>query len=81
MPTQLDQALDAHAPILVPITAPSAPEPRVTVSARVLNGALSKHVVITGADKRAALETARHLKPSEAPIAAILQGAVIHWAE
>ena len=67
--------------ILVPMRAPGAPEPRVTLSARVLRGAISRHVVITGASKREALERARGLPPEEAPIAAVLKGAVVHWAE
>jgi 6-phosphogluconolactonase len=39
------------------------------------------HLLITGAEKRAALERAQHLPPEEAPVAAILDGAVVHWAQ
>jgi 6-phosphogluconolactonase len=67
--------------ILYPMRAPGAPEPRITLSARVLEGAMRRHIVITGTEKRAALERARHLSPQEAPVAALLQGATIHWAE
>ncbi len=77
----LNKALDAHAPILVPMRAPGAPEPRITLSARVLDQALSKHIVITGAEKRDALEKAQKLSASEAPIRTVLSGATIHWAE
>lgn len=77
---RLAEALDPKAPILVPMRAPGAAEPRVTLSARVLDGALKKHVVITGAEKRAAFEAALHLSPSEAPIRAVLTGADVHWA-
>ncbi len=77
----LDAALDPQAPPLVAITAPGAPEPRVTLSAPVLNGALSKHLVIFGAEKREALERARKLPAREAPVRAVLDGAVVHWAE
>ena len=77
---RLEDALTGDAP-LVPMRAPGAPEPRVTLSARVLRDAMSTHIVITGAEKREALERARHLKPQEAPIAAVLRGAVVHWAE
>ncbi|MDG1739474.1 MAG: 6-phosphogluconolactonase [Paracoccaceae bacterium] len=77
----LDLALDKNAPILVPMRAPGAPEPRVTLSAHVLNEALSKHIVITGDDKRVALEKALQLSPAEAPIRAVLSGATIHWAK
>jgi len=77
---QLDAALHGDAS-LVAMRAPGAPEPRITMSAKVLNGAMSRHIVIIGAEKREALEKARHLSPSEAPIAAILAGSTVHWAE
>ena len=41
---------------------------------------MSKHIIIFGAEKREALERARHLKPSEAPVAAVLSQAQVHWA-
>lgn len=77
----LTAALDKHAPILVPMRAPGAPEPRVTVSARVLDAAISKHIVITGDEKRAALAKAAHLSAVEAPVRAVFKGATIHWAK
>jgi 6-phosphogluconolactonase len=78
---RLDEALSPRAPTVVPIRAPGAEEPRVTLSAQVLNGALCKHVLIFGPEKRQALESARGLKPREAPINAVLDGATVHWAE
>ena len=77
---RLSEALTTDA-ILVPMRAPGAPEPRVTLSARVLKGAIARHVVITGAAKREAIERARGLSPEEAPVAAILKGSIVHWAE
>ncbi|MFY0691267.1 MAG: 6-phosphogluconolactonase [Paracoccaceae bacterium] len=77
---RLGDALDAHAPPLVPIRAPGAPEPRVTLSAPVLSGALSSHIVITGAEKLKALEAATHLSAQEAPVKAVLSHATVHWA-
>ncbi|MEJ6388860.1 6-phosphogluconolactonase [Gymnodinialimonas ulvae] len=77
----LTAALAADAPRLMPMRAEGAGEPRITLSAPVLNGALSKHIVITGTEKREAIERARHLDPQDAPIAAVLQGANVHWAE
>lgn len=71
--------LSAQAPMLVPILV-EGQEPRVSFSARVLREALSVHVVITGQDKREALERAVGLPPMEAPIAAILDKATVHWA-
>lgn len=79
---RLEEALSPRAPALVPMRAEGAPEPRITLSARVLNGAMSKHLVITGAAKRAALEKASGIRDfREAPVAAVLRGMVVHWAE
>lgn len=77
---QLDLALHGD-DLLVAMRAPGAPEPRITLSAKVLKSAMSRHIVIVGAQKREALERARHLPPEEAPVAAVLSGSVIHWAE
>jgi len=77
---QLDLALHGD-DNLVAMRAPGAPEPRITLSVKVLKSAMSRHIVIIGAEKRAALEKARHLPPQEAPVAAVLNGSIIHWAE
>lgn len=77
----LAEALAPDAPVLVPVRAPGAEEPRVTLSARVLDGAMHKHVLIFGAEKRRALEGARGTPVQEAPINAVLNGATVHWAE
>ncbi|NVO27920.1 6-phosphogluconolactonase [Donghicola sp. C2-DW-16] len=78
---RLEEALSDDAPILLPMRAPGAPEPRITLSARVLRDATNLHIVITGAEKREALERARTLEPFDAPVAAVLDRAVIHWTE
>jgi 6-phosphogluconolactonase len=78
---RLDEALAPDAPVLIPMRAPGAPEPRITLSARVLNDALRKHVLIFGNDKLAALENAQGKLPEVAPINAVLSGATVHWAE
>lgn len=77
---KLDEALNGDA-LLVPMRAPGAPEPRITLSAKVLKGAMGRHIVIKGADKRAALEKALTLTPEQAPVAAVLAGSTVHWAE
>lgn len=77
---RLDEALGRRAPVLVPMRVPGAPEPRVTLSARVLNGAMSKHLVITGQAKRDAVERAWHMRSAEAPVAAVLDDMAVHWA-
>ena len=75
----LEEALAQDAPVLMPIEAPNVPEARVTLTARVLRAAMSLHIVITGTRKRAALEAAWSFPPEEAPVAAILPGAQVHW--
>lgn len=77
----LAAALDddaAPAAILRPETQPEA---RISLTAPVLAGALSKHLVITGADKRNALEQAMTLPPEDAPIQVALGDLTIHWAD
>jgi 6-phosphogluconolactonase len=73
-------ALDAGAPILVTMRAPGLDCTRVSLSAPVLRAALSLHLVIIGQDKRDALDRAMTLPPEEAPVAAILPEAEVHWA-
>ena len=59
----------------------SQPDLRISRTAPVLDGALSKHLLIFGQDKREALERARSLPPEEAPIQAVLSEMTVHWAE
>ncbi|MDP3342634.1 6-phosphogluconolactonase [Frigidibacter sp.] len=77
---RLTEALAPDAPILLPMRAEAAGEPRVTLSARVLAGAMRIHILITGDEKRAALDSARALPPEEAPVRAVLANATVHWA-
>ncbi|MGR3452720.1 6-phosphogluconolactonase [Pseudooceanicola sp.] len=78
---RLEEALAADAPVLMAMRAPGVPEPRITLTAPVLREAMSTHIVITGAEKRAALEKAQGQKPIDAPVAAVLDEAIVHWAE
>ncbi len=73
-------ALISDAPILAVTRPDDQPEARVTLTARVLDGALSKHLVIFGEAKRAALEKALDMPPEQAPINAVLSGMTVHWA-
>lgn len=77
---KLAEALAPDAPALLPMRAPGAEEPRITLSARVL-AAGRRHFLITGAEKRAALERAQGRTAMEAPVAALLDGATVHWKE
>jgi 6-phosphogluconolactonase len=78
---RLEEALSASAPLLLPMRAEAAGEPRVTLTAPVLKAAFNIHVLITGAEKRAALDRAMTLTPQEAPVRAVLDNATVHWAE
>lgn len=78
---RLAEALGPTQRLILPMRTDAAAEPRVTLTAPVLRGALRVHVMITGAAKRAALERAAGLPPDQAPIRAVLDQAVVHWAE
>ena len=77
----LSAALRSDAPALMAMRAEAAGEPRITLTAPVLQDAVRVHVLITGAAKRAALEGAAKLPAREAPIACVLGDAQVHWAE
>lgn len=77
---RLAEAMSADAPILLPMRADGAGEPRVTLSRPALESAMETHVLIMGDAKRAVLERAATMDPSEAPIAAFLKTATVHWA-
>ena len=77
----LSQALSPDAPVLMALRADAAGEPRITLSARVLQAAKHIHVLITGPEKRIALDRALTLPPELAPIRTVLDQATVHWAE
>jgi 6-phosphogluconolactonase len=68
------------APAVCPINVEGQDIGRITLSRPVLQGAMLKHLVIFGDEKRAAVERALTLPALEAPIGAVLQEAVVHWA-
>lgn len=76
---QLAAALSDDAPAVMPVT-PEGQETRITLTGPVLAGAMSTHILITGPEKREALERAARLPASEAPVATVLSNANIHWA-
>lgn len=78
---RLAEALAEDAPVLVAMRAPGLDEARVTLSAPVLRDAMHIHILITGPQKRDAIERAQHLPEAEAPIRTVLKNATIHWAE
>ena len=66
------------------LSAPGAPEARITLTAPVLTGAERCFVLIHGAEKRAALERAGAAAgPAQAPVRLVLDGpnpATVYWA-
>ena len=77
---RLAEALAPDAPVLMALRADAAGEARITLTARILQAAQNIHILITGADKRAALERAVTLPPMEAPVRVVLDQAIVHWA-
>lgn len=77
----LAEGLSPDAPLLLPMRAAAAGEPRITLTAPALTSARAIHILITGDEKRAALTRAQGLSPFEAPIALVLNQATVHWAE
>ena len=79
---RLAEALAPQAPPVMALTAPGAPEPRLTLTGPVLQGAMAIHVVIMGQEKRTALNDAKRLNdPLVAPVSIVLPQATVHWAE
>jgi 6-phosphogluconolactonase len=76
----LGAAMADDAPAVCPINVEGQDIGRITLSRPVLQGAMLKHLVIFGDEKRAAVERALTLPALEAPIGAVLQEAVVHWA-
>ena len=75
----LDRLLASDAPPVM--AAAGGAEPRITLTAPALQSALNIHIMIKGAQKRAALEAAMGADPVSAPISAFLRNAVVHYAE
>ena len=77
----LTAALDSGAGPVAVLRPENQPDVRVSLTAPALNGALSKHLVIFGREKREALERALGLPPEEAPVQAVLTDMTVHWAD
>lgn len=74
------RALAPDAPLVMAVNS-LRDEPRITLTAAALRGAIHSHLLITGSEKRAALERAQGLDPTSAPIRAFLGDITVHWAE
>ena len=82
---RLAEALSPDAPPVLPISAPGAAEPRVTLTAPALTGAGAIHLLIFGPGKRAAFDVAMQDGPAEeAPVRALLRSGrpvTVHYAD
>lgn len=82
---ELAGALADDAPALMAIRPEGQPEARLTLTAPVLRAAGAAHILITGPDKKAALEAALADGPAtEAPIRAVLSApcpVTVHYAD
>jgi 6-phosphogluconolactonase len=83
---RLSEALSPDVPhVILPMRAPGAPEPRLTLTAPVLRGAGEIHLLITGPEKLAALEKAQTLNDwQKAPVLAVLDrdhDVHVHYAD
>ena len=78
---ELPEALADDAPVLMRLSPRDQPEPRLSLTAPVLSGAFSLHILITGGEKRRIIEEAKGADPLDAPVAALLDDAHVHWAE
>lgn len=74
-----EAALASDAPPVMAVR-DAAEEPRITLTAPALKTAINPHLIITGPEKREALERARQLSPIEAPIRVFLNDLTVHWA-
>jgi 6-phosphogluconolactonase len=78
---QIGAALAPDAPPLMVMHPPSQPEARITLTAPVLGAAAHAHIMITGADKRRALESIGARQGAAAPVTLLLARGQVHWAE
>lgn len=77
---RLAEAFEDDAPILLPMRAPGLEEPRITLTAPVISGAMSRHIVFRGKAKNKALKKAIKINdPLQAPISAFVKDATVHW--
>ena len=78
----LQTAMSDSAPPMLPVTAPITGERRITLSLRALASSECIHIAIRGKAKYRALERASvGMDPLDAPIAALLERARVHYCE
>ena len=84
---RLQDALDlSNAEIVIPIQAPNVNEGRLTLTAKILRDSPKRHLLITGSDKKAALEFALNATDNwqDAPVRSVIcgeEGIRIHFSD
>lgn len=76
---RLALALSDEAECVMGMQAPDG-ESRMSLTLSPLTGAKHRHLLILGDDKRRLVEEAGGRDPMDAPVAAVLEGATVHWA-
>jgi 6-phosphogluconolactonase len=74
-------AMADDAPAVMIMHPKSQPEARITLTAPVLRAAPCVHIMISGAAKRAALQSMDTAAPTRAPVGILMPHAQVHWAE
>ncbi|MEM6306482.1 MAG: 6-phosphogluconolactonase [Pseudomonadota bacterium] len=78
---ELPAAQSMDAPPVHAMTPGDGLEPRVTLTAPVLAGAMATHILIVGDEKRTAYDRAQDLPFDQAPVGQFLRQAITHWAK
>ncbi len=76
----LEAALREDAPLLMPVRPEGQDMARFSLTAPALRSARRCHLLITGAQKRAALARAADLPEAQAPVQIVLPHATLHWS-
>ena len=76
----LEDALAKDAQMFLPVTVAGQDVQRFTLTGPALRTARSAHVLITGMEKREALNVAQTLPEAKAPIQTVLPRATVHWS-
>ena len=79
---ELDDALSVRGRLAMPVTAPETGEQRITLTYRSLSVSKELHILINGPEKKSALQRAVRIgSVKDAPVAAFLANAFVHYAD
>jgi 6-phosphogluconolactonase len=74
-------AMADDAPPVMVMQPKSQPEARITLTAPVLRASAEAHIMISGTEKRIALDNIGAATGAKAPVSCLLGHAQVHWAE